>query len=51
MPRPKWLTTGGIEKRGGILLQNLYTSPKDAGAWERPAWVCRTCKKIIMEYW
>ena len=38
-------------KRGGILLQNLYTSPKDAGAWDRPAWVCRTCKKIVMEYW
>ena len=50
-PKPKWLTTGGTEKRGGIVLQNLYTSPKDAGPWGRPAWVCRSCKKIVMEYW
>lgn len=50
-PKLKWHTTGSIEKRGGIVLQNPYTSPKDAGALDRPAWVCRACKKIVMEYW
>lgn len=50
-PKLKWLTTGGIEKRGGIVLKDPYTSPKDAGSLERPAWVRRSCKKIVMEYW
>ena len=50
-PKLKWLTTGGIEKRGGVVLKDFYTSPKDAGSLDRPAWVCRSCKKIVMEYW
>ena len=36
---------------GGIVLKDFYTSPKDAGAWDRPAWVCRSCKKIVIQYW
>lgn len=50
-PKLRWLTTGGIEQMGGIVLKDPYTSLKDAGALDRPAWVCRACKKIVMEYW
>ena len=50
-PIPKWHLTKHIEGRGGIVFQDVYTSPKDAGSWERSAWVCRDCKKIVMEYW
>ena len=50
-PKLKWLTTGGIEKRGGIVLQDPYTRPKDAGSLDRPAWVCRACRRIVREYW
>lgn len=50
-PKLRWLTTGGIEQMGGIVLKDPYTSLKDAGALDRPAWVCRSCKKIVMEYW
>ena len=50
-PKLNWHTMGGIAKRGGIVLQNPYTNPKDAGSLDRPAWVCRDCKRIVMEYW
>lgn len=49
--KPKWLTNGNIERLGGIILKDPYTSLEDAGALDRPAWVCRACKKIVMEYW
>ncbi len=44
-------TMKGIAKRGGIVLKNPDTSAKDAGSLDRPAWVCRECKRIVMEYW
>lgn len=50
-PKLNWHTMGGIVKRGGIVLQNPYTNPKDAGSLNRPAWVCRDCKRILIEYW
>ncbi len=50
-PKLNWHTMGGIAKRGGIVLQNPYTSAKDAGSLDRPAWVCRDCKRILIEYW
>ena len=50
-PKPKWLTNGNIERLGGIILKDPYTSLKDAGALDRPARVCRSCKKTVMENW
>ncbi len=44
-------TTKRIEERGGIVLNAPYTSGKDSGALDRPAWACRTCKKIVIQYW
>ena len=44
-------TTKRIEERGGIVLDDPYTRGKDSGALDRPAWVCRTCRKIVIQYW
>ena len=42
-------TTKRIEERGGIVLDGPMTFRYNR-TW-LPAWVCRTCKKIVMEYW
>ena len=44
-------TTKRIEERGGIVLDDPYTRGKDSGALDRPAWGCRTCRKIVIQYW
>ncbi len=45
-PQLKWLTTGGIKRRGGIVLHD----PFNGGYLTWCACVCRTCRKIVMEY-
>lgn len=50
-PKLSLHTRKRIEERGGIVLKDPYTNGKNSGADERPAWVCRTCKKVVVEYW
>ena len=42
-------TKRNIEADGGIVLDGPMTFRYNR-TW-LPAWVCRTCKKIVMEYW
>ena len=42
-------TRRNIEADGGIVLDGPMTFRYNR-TW-LPAWVCRTCKKIVMEYW
>ena len=47
---PWTVTNRGIEKRGGTVLlpaANLGFLESDGTL---PAWVCRTCRKVVMEY-
>lgn len=47
---PNMVTKSGIEKRGGTVLDG----PNNLGFLESdgtlPAYICRACRKIVMEY-
>lgn len=44
-----WLTRNAVERQGGVVLDGPYQSnfPNET---EIAACICRTCRKILMEY-
>ena len=51
-PKLSLHTTKRIEERGGIVLDDPYTSPKDSAAlWTDPPGPAAPAREIVIQYW
>ena len=47
---PYGLTKRGIEKRGGVPLDGPYQLGALTGKGELPAYLCRNCRKVVVDF-